>query len=302
MANSSSNIINTKYIAIELTQGKFAIIDSDKYPKINHIKNWCAFTKDDKNFYAQGKYKGETFFLHNLIMDHIPSESNSELTVDHSNRQTLFNTMKNLRIVTKSIQNMNKGLRWDNESGYNGVYCENGYWIASWVEDNEEKKQRFSIKQYGEERAYEIAVEYRLLKEICIPEYIEALSLFEKLDYFDFENIYHNPDLTIIFKNGLRSTNTSGEENITFIRELNKPTKYLITYYNEFGKRAHKTFTETNEETKPVYQEMIDFQNKMLINHPKTKRELEKKLSNKKELHKKLLNKKKLNNKNVKTK
>ena len=379
MTNPSSKIINTKYIGIELTQNKIAVIDSDQYHKIQHIKNWYAYSADDINFYAQSRVNGETVSLHNLIMDYIPSESNSEQTVDHKNRKTLDDRNINLRIVPQSYQIINQGLRTTNESGFRGVSCHRGYWIASWVENNENKSQLFSIKQYGEERAFEKAVEYRLLKELFIPEYAEALCLNEKLDYFDFENIYDNPDVTIIYKDGLRSDNTSGkenfreikepnkptkyivtyyneygkrtqmtfhekdeetkpiyneaidfqnmakknpklaltllknkkslrsdntsgEENIKFIIKLNKPTKYLIRYFNEFGKRKMLTFNETNEETKPVYKEMIDFQMKMLINHPKTKREDQKKLLNKKELHKKLLNKKKSNNKNVKTK
>lgn len=451
MTNPSSKIINTKYIGIELTQNKIAVIDSDQYHKIQHIKNWYAHTTDDINFYAKSDYKGENICLHNLIMDHIPNESNSELTVDHKNRQTLFNSNINLRIVPQSYQIINQGCRWNNESIFRGVCRHKGHWVSSWVENNKDQYQRFSIKQYGEDRAYELAVEYRLLKEIFIPEYVEALCLYEKLYYFDFENIYDNPDITIIFKDGLqsnnksgkenfreikelnkptkyqvkyyneydkltqitftekeeetkpvykqaidfqntvkkkpklaqkllnnilRSNNTSGKENITFIRNLNKPTKYRIRYYNEFGKRTMSTFietneetkpvykqvidfqkmskkkpkfawkllnnmlrsnnikaeenisfirnlnkptkyrlryfnefgkrkmstfTETNEESKPIYKEMIDFQKKMLKNHPKTKRELEKKISNKKELHKKLLSKI-LYKKNVKIK
>ena len=370
MAHPSSNIINTKYIAIELTQGKFAIIDSDQYPKIQHIKNWYAYSKDDINFYAQSHDNGKTIYLHNLIMDHTPIESNSELTVDHKNRQTLFNSNKNLRIVSKSIQIINQGLRWDNISGYRGVSCSEGYWICDWVENNQAKFERFSIDKYGDERAFENAVVHRLLIELFIPEYTEALCLNEKLDYFDFDNIYDNPDITFIYKDGLRSDNKSGKENfreikefnrptkyivqyydeydkrkqITFtekdeetkpvynkaihfqniakknpklamkllnnnnkglrcnntsgqenfkeIKRLNKPTKYIVTYFNEYGKRTQKNFTEKDDETKPVYQEAIDFQNKMLINHPKTKKELHKKLSDKNKLH----------NKNVKTK
>lgn len=56
-----------------------------------------------------------------------------KLQVDHINHNTFDNRKSNLRIVTVSQNNMNKGLRRDNTTGYTGVVWSNvsGKYLAN---------------------------------------------------------------------------------------------------------------------------------------------------------------------------
>lgn len=265
--------IKTKYVGIELTQNKIAVIDTEQYylKNIGQYKNWFAHTKNDGlTFYAKTHVDKKQIYLHNLIMNHNPRETDENLTVDHKNRLTLDSRIQNLRIVPPKIQQRNQGIRKKNTTGFRGVSFQEsdnpdheGYFVCSWRENKETKNKAFSISKYGYDIAFEKAVEYRLLIELFIPEYRFALCLDEKLDYFDFDNILNNPDVTIIYKDGLNCKNTSGKANLKYIDLPNNQKKIIITYFNEKGQRTKKTFYDENES--------IDFQNMMKKYHPKYK-------------------------------
>lgn len=69
----------------------------------------------DKDGYARSRKKG---FLHRLIMQEYLSEG---LQVDHINRNESDNRRSNLRIVTHSVNQQNKGLNKRNTTGQHGV-------------------------------------------------------------------------------------------------------------------------------------------------------------------------------------
>lgn len=104
---------------IELTQGKFALIDDEYFDELSKYK-WSF----DGNYASRsirigkvdGKYKTKKIYMHRLILN----ASNNEI-VDHINKDTLDNRFENLRLATKTINGMNRGKNKNNTSGYKGV-------------------------------------------------------------------------------------------------------------------------------------------------------------------------------------
>jgi hypothetical protein len=104
---------------IELTKGKFAIVDDEDFEWLNQWK-W----QYDSHGYATrklwiigGKGKTEKIYLHRLIMD---NPTNKE--VDHINRNKLDCRKSNLRLVTHSQNLLNRPANSNNTSGYKGVF------------------------------------------------------------------------------------------------------------------------------------------------------------------------------------
>ena len=105
---------------IELTQGKFAIVDDEDYKYLNQWK-WCFITAG----YAQrvkhisGSKKNrvlEHILLHRVLMNCSKGQQ-----VDHINGDGLDNRRENLRISTQAQNVRNKGFSKNNTSGYKGV-------------------------------------------------------------------------------------------------------------------------------------------------------------------------------------
>lgn len=85
-------------IAIELTQGKRAIIDDEDYELVSKYK-WHF---DGRYAAHKGRKK---IYMHRLIMGKSP------LDVDHINRDKLDNRRKNLRFCTRSQNLLNKKVK-----------------------------------------------------------------------------------------------------------------------------------------------------------------------------------------------
>lgn len=77
------------------------------------------------NGYAQRPSKRSNVFLHREILKCPPS-----LEVDHKNREKLDNRRRNLRIVTRKMNMLNRGLQKNNSSGFKGVTFQQGSWKA----------------------------------------------------------------------------------------------------------------------------------------------------------------------------
>jgi len=112
---------------IKLTRGKRAIVDDSDFEFLNQWKWFC-----DKNGYvardsfSKEKYKlltykkrssaNERVYMHRLV-----NKTPNRLETDHINRNKLDNRKNNLRAVTRSQNEINKGLSSNNTSGYRGV-------------------------------------------------------------------------------------------------------------------------------------------------------------------------------------
>lgn len=90
-------------------------IDKEDLEKCSKLTWHYAKNKDSK--YIQSRIKGKMVKLHRYIMD----INDSNLVVDHINRNPLDNRKSNLRICSYKENSFNKSIRADNTSGITGV-------------------------------------------------------------------------------------------------------------------------------------------------------------------------------------
>lgn len=140
------------------------LIDKEDIEKINICKWYVDYSPKFNNRYVVRNTKYG--FLHRFILD-LKSYSGNDM-IDHIDRNTLNNRKSNLRIVTNSINQKNRGLQSNNTSGISGVRYNDK--IKSWVcryTDNEKKRhtRTFSVNKYGFNEAKELAIKLRKEKE-----------------------------------------------------------------------------------------------------------------------------------------
>ncbi len=111
---------------ITLTQGKEAFIDDEDYDRITEWK-WC-FNKKKGAGYAVGKIgdkcEKRLVLMHQFIMN-FPAPP---LEVDHIDGNMLNNQKSNLRLATRSEQEINKGRKTEKYKGVTKL--RNGRWKA----------------------------------------------------------------------------------------------------------------------------------------------------------------------------
>ena len=99
---------------IPLTQGKFALVDSEDYEMLSQFKWYC-----NKGYAARNVKYGTVYrvgWLHRMLLSPDPKEE-----VDHINHDTLDNRRSNLRICAHQENLCNqKSVR--GSSAYKGVY------------------------------------------------------------------------------------------------------------------------------------------------------------------------------------
>ena len=86
--------------------------DLEDYDK---IKDYCWYSNHDG--YMCSSDKNKHLIMHRFIMN----EMDTEINIDHFNRNKKDNRKENLRLVTKQHNNWNKGLQTNNSSGVTGV-------------------------------------------------------------------------------------------------------------------------------------------------------------------------------------
>lgn len=114
-------------IKVKLTQNKYALVDDDDFLKISQFK-WCYVSYGKTGYARRMDKNGKTIRMHHMILPF-----NSGFMVDHINMNGLDNRKSNLRLVTKSQNMMNGGVRKNSTSGYKGV-CWNkrfNYWVVN---------------------------------------------------------------------------------------------------------------------------------------------------------------------------
>lgn len=103
-----------------ITYGHIAIkVDLDC---VDQIKDYCwgivnVGRHHSKNQYARCKLLNPTPFMHQQILGVKPGS-----VTDHINRNTLDNRKCNLRTVSYSVNQCNRGKQKNSNSGYKGVY------------------------------------------------------------------------------------------------------------------------------------------------------------------------------------
>jgi hypothetical protein len=146
---------------IQLTQGQVAIVDDWWFDELNQHKWFADWSRGNKSFYATrtpiGLFGKQTIRMHTVV-----AGTPKGFHTDHINHDTLDNRSENLRICTHSQNQMNKGKRSDNTSGYKGVRkCGN-----SWQAQISTNKNNYYLGSYStpEEaaRAYDEAA-----KRLC---------------------------------------------------------------------------------------------------------------------------------------
>lgn len=91
----------------------------------------------------------------------------NEMVIDHMDGNPRNNKIVNLREVTIKTNNQNKSIDARNSSGKTGVILVNihGYysWCSAWVcsKTNRVLSKYFSVLKYGEEKAFELACNFR---------------------------------------------------------------------------------------------------------------------------------------------
>lgn len=104
---------------------KIFIFDKEDFDK---IKRYC-WRIDTKGYVVANSKDGtnKTIWLHRVIME----VTDPKLYVDHKDWNTFYNKKENLRIATKSENNINIHRKKNNTSGYTGVTMNNsGNWLA----------------------------------------------------------------------------------------------------------------------------------------------------------------------------
>lgn len=172
-------IINNNYVGMIIESKVYGMIrvkiDNDDLEKCSKLTWHYAKNKDSK--YIQTRIKGKMVKLHRYIMN----MNNSNLVVDHINRNPLDNRKSNLRICSYKENSFNKSIRVDNTSGIPGVsfHKNNKKWRAKIKYNN------LTIHLGYFEDINEALINRRVAEEILFGEY----SPNEKMDNVEEELI-----------------------------------------------------------------------------------------------------------------
>lgn len=99
---------------VDLTKGKKALVDDEDYDIVSKYKWHYSSGYAKRNNLVHGKKMIAR--MHHMIVPFTKG-----YMVDHINGNGLDNRRSNLRLVTKSQNMMNSGVRRNNKSGYKGV-------------------------------------------------------------------------------------------------------------------------------------------------------------------------------------
>jgi len=168
---------------IRLSQGKYAIVDPDDYPRLSKHR-WHA-AKHARSFYAMrtqwsGKLKRTlTIMMHREIID-VPDG----FVADHINHNGLDNRKANLRIATPADNARNARYpKINTSSKYRGVWYnpKKKKWRATIGINNKRKQVGYFNKEIDAARAYDEAAKkyHREFAVLNFPEFATDAVLSE---------------------------------------------------------------------------------------------------------------------------
>ena len=140
---------------IIFTTGKVYSTKSNKF-----IKHETGTYKYYLIFLYKNK-KRKSFRLHRLLGLHFIPNPNNLPTIDHIDKNKLNNNLSNLRWASYTKQSINRNIKITNTTGYTGVFIENNKYRTRWYINKKPYTKSFSIKKYGDEKAKQLAIEYR---------------------------------------------------------------------------------------------------------------------------------------------
>ena len=112
------------------------------------------------------RYEKSYWDISRIILCLVGRMANDSLVVDHLDGDSLNNKVNNLRLVTQSVNSLNKKKQSNNSSGVTGVsfHTRDRYYSAYTEYDGVPRLERFYIKDYGD-NAKEEAIKARLRYE-----------------------------------------------------------------------------------------------------------------------------------------
>ncbi len=176
MNKNQYNVINSYtivdlevYLYIKNTKSEEAtcIIDLSDLEKVQKY-HW-TIRKMGTHFYV----KSTSSEITNLPLHHyIFKKPSLNTVIDHMDRNPLNNKKENLREVSFSINSSNAHYRTNSKSQIRGVYKRKARpgiakesWICEWSIEGKRYSKSFSISKYGEDQAFELALNLRKEKE-----------------------------------------------------------------------------------------------------------------------------------------
>jgi hypothetical protein len=114
---------------ISLTQGKVALVDEELFDSLNQREWWYSERKSShgRTGYAMAnklpwtRYNHKTELMHRVILAHYGVDYRGK-DIDHIDGNGLNNQLSNLRVVSRSENNVNSDKPQNNTSGFKGVY------------------------------------------------------------------------------------------------------------------------------------------------------------------------------------
>lgn len=220
------------YAIIELTQNEIAFVDREDFSRVNEFLWYALYKENTRSFYPirrQGKGKQA---LQNFIMNFNPTLDKEKRTVDHINRIPMDNWKRNLRIVSKSIQNINRR-----------VYQNKNFWCVCYMLNGQPTIKTFRIgpEANGSEIAKQKAIAFKKQIDKEISEYNEPLY---QPEYVDSKKDYNLKDIEdsntkALRLRGIKQLNRIGFDGLRFVKNS------WSAEWNKNGKHYSKRFKVT---------------------------------------------------------
>jgi hypothetical protein len=106
---------------IILSSGNITLVSDEDYQYLNHWSWYLVKPKNSKTVYAARTNDKEHLYIHHEVLKRIGIYIPKGWETDHIDRNGLNNIRENLRVVTKSINSLNRNLHPKNTTGYKGV-------------------------------------------------------------------------------------------------------------------------------------------------------------------------------------
>lgn len=141
-----------------------------KLYKRKHVSAGDVVGCRNKKGYWTFSFEHKHYQVHRVIAEMLIQSIENEYEIDHINKNTGDNRLKNLRVVERTVNLRNKGMYLNNKTGATGV-CLNTktnqwgtiqYWVARWYDiSGVLRGKHFRLDRLGSDEAFRLACEYR---------------------------------------------------------------------------------------------------------------------------------------------